>query len=149
MRHPLLLPLLLILTATSGCAYTSQLIAPSSLPLEQAAIGAAVFTAVSANKADAATQTARAAKINAIAKQILAADSGVNMALSDVEIIVNARIQQLNLPPADAIVADMLVQALGQALQQQLALSTKGAISPTTQLAVAQVCNWIIADTGG
>ena len=148
MRHHLL-PLLLILTTISGCAATSQLIAPSSLPLEQAAIGAAVFTAVSANKADAATQTARAAKINAIAKQILAADSGVNMALSDVEIIVNARIQQLNLPPADAIVADMLVQALGQALQQQLALSTKGAISPTTQLAVAQVCNWIIADTGG
>lgn len=149
MRHPLLLPLLLILTATSGCAYTSQLIAPSSLPLEQAAIGAAVFTAVTANKADAATQTARAAKINAIAKQILAADSGVNMALSDVEIIVNARIQQLNLPPADVLVADMLVQALGQAVQQQLALSTKGAISPVTQVAVAQVCNWIIADTGG
>lgn len=135
--------------AMGGCAFTSALIAPAAMPLEQAAIGAAVFTAETANKATAATQAARAATINKVAKQILAVDQNTSMALTDVELIVNAKVQALGLPAADLLVANLLTAALGQALQAQLAVTTKGAISPQTQVAVAAVCNWIIADTGG
>lgn len=136
-------------TLLCGCAGLSSLLAPSALPLEQAAVGAAVFTAESANHASAVEQIARAQRINSIAKQILAVDQNSNMALADIEIVVNAKLQALNLPAADALVAELLVSALGQAVQAQLAVTTKGAISPQTQIAVATVCNWIIADTGG
>jgi hypothetical protein len=133
----------------TACAGLSSMLAPSALPLEQAAVGAAVFTAESANHASPAEQIARAQRINAIAKQILAVDQNTNMALADVEVIVNAKVQALNLPIADALVAELLVNALGQAVQAQLAITTKGAVSPQTQVAVAAVCGWIIADTGG
>lgn len=139
----------LCLLALDGCAGLSILLAPSSLPLEQAAVAAAVFSAETANHADAATQHARAVRINAIAKQVLALDQGANMALVDIEIIVNAKIQALNLPAPDLLVADLLINALGQAIQGQLSLTTKGAISPQTQVAIAGLCNWIITDTGG
>ena len=133
----------------TACAGLSSLLAPSAMPLEQAAVGAAVFTAETANKASAAEQVSRAVIINRVAKQILALDQGTNMALTDLEVIVNAKVQALNLPAADALVAELLVNALGQAVQAQLAVTTKGAVSPQTQIAVATVCNWIIADTGG
>jgi hypothetical protein len=135
--------------ALTACAGLSNLLAPSALPLEQAAVGAAVYTAETANGASAADQVARAAKINAIAKQVLAIDTGTNSALADIELIVNAKVAQLNLPPADLLVAQLLTASLGQAIQSQLAITTKGAVSPQTQVAIAQVLNWVIADTGG
>lgn len=149
MRMFKVLLLSLPLLALSGCASLSGALAPSALPLEQAAVAAAVYTTISANHADPATQTARAARINAVAKAVLAVDQNGNMALADIEIIVNAKIAQLNLPPADLVLAQLLTASLGQAVQSQLALASKGAISPQTQVAIAAVCNWIIADTGG
>jgi hypothetical protein len=146
----LILPLLAVaLTLTSGCAGLASLLSPAAAPLEQAAVGAAVFTAETANHADAATQAARAKTINQIAKEVLSIDTGTNMALTDIEVIVNSKIAQLNLPAADLLVAQLLTASLGQAIQAQLAVTTKGAVSPQTQVAVAAVCNWIIADTGG
>lgn len=139
----------LALVALTACAGLSNLLAPSAMPLEQAAVGAAVFTAETANHATVVEQTARAVTINKIAKEVLAVDTNSSMALADVEIIVNAKIATLNLPAADMLVAALLTNALGQAVQAQLAVTTKGAISPQTQVAVATVCGWIIADTGG
>jgi hypothetical protein len=138
-----------VLVTLSACAGLSNLLAPSALPLEQAAIGAAVFTAETASHATPVEQIARASQINKIAKAILAVDQSSNMALADVEIIVNAKVQALNLPPADLLVAELLTNALGQAVQAQLAVTTKGAVSPQTQVAIATVLGWIIADTGG
>lgn len=144
------LALLAVTLATlTACAGLSSLLSPSALPLEQAAVGAAVFTAETANHASPADQVARAVQINKIAKAILAVDTNTNMALADVEVIVNAKVQALNLPLPDLLVAELLTNALGQAVQAQLAVTTKGAVSPQTQIAVATVCNWIIADTGG
>jgi hypothetical protein len=137
------------LTALTACAGLSNLLAPSAMPLQQAAVGAAVFTAETANHATPAEQVARAVTINKIAKAILAVDQNSNMALADVEVIVNAKVQALNLPAADLLVAELLTNALGQAVQAQLAVTTKGAVSPQTQVAIATVCNWIIVDTGG
>ena len=111
-------------------------------------MAAAVYTAETQGNADPTTQHARAVKINTIAKQVLAIDQNTSMALVDVEAIVDAKIATLNLPAPDLIVANMLTAALGQALSAQLALTTKGAISPQTQIAIADVCNWIITDTG-
>ena len=139
----------LTLCMLSACAGLSSLLAPSALPLEQAAVGAAVFTAETANHASPAEQVARAQTINKIAKAILALDTNSSMALADVELIVNAKVAALNLPPADLLVAQLLVASLGQAVQAQLVVTTKGAISPQTQVAVATVASWIIADTGG
>jgi hypothetical protein len=136
-------------SSLSACAGLSSLLAPSAMPLEQAAVGAAVFTAETANHASAADQVARAATINKIAKAILAVDQSSSMALADVQIIINAKVQALNLPAADLLVAQLLTAALGQAVQAQLAVTTKGAVSPQTQVAIATVCGWIIADTGG
>jgi hypothetical protein len=138
-----------VLAALTACAGLSTFLAPSALPLEQAAIAAAVFSTETANHADATTIKARALRINAIAKQVLAVDQGGNMALVDIEIIVNSKVASLNLPAPDLLLAQLLVASLGQAVQAQLALTTKGAISPQTQVAIADVCNWIIADTGG
>lgn len=146
----LILPSLLLLAASlSGCGSLSALIAPSAQPLEQAAVGAAVFTAETANHADAATVKSRAATINKIAKDVLSLDTGTSMALADVEVIVNSKVAQLNLPPADVLVAQLLTATLGQALQAQLAITTKGTVSPQTQVAIATVCGWIVTDTGG
>lgn len=133
----------------TACAGLSNLLAPSAMPLEQAAVGAAVYTAETANKATPAEQVARAATINKIAKAVLAADTNTSMALADVELIVNAKVSALGLAPADMLVAQLLTASLGQAIQAQLAVTTKGAVSPQTQVAIADVCNWIIADTGG
>jgi hypothetical protein len=135
--------------AMTGCAGLATLVSPSAMPLEQAAVGAAVFTTISNGKASVETQTARAARINAVAKQVLAIDQKSSMALVDVETIINAKLQSLNLPPADLLLGQMLVATLGQALQAQVAVTSKGALSPQTQIAIADVCNWVIADTGG
>ena len=132
-----------------ACSSLATLVQPSAMPLEQAAVGAAVFAAESADKATPAVQAQRAARINAIAKQILALDSQSSMALTDVELIVNAKIAALGLPAQDALLASILTASLGQAIQAQLAVTSKGAISPTTQIAIADICNWVIADTGG
>jgi hypothetical protein len=152
--HPMRLFLLAVITIgtivqLSGCAGLSNLLAPSALPLEQAAVGAAVYAAETANHASPAEQVARAVKINAIAKQVLALDQGTNMALADIELIVNAKIAALSLPPPDLLIATLLTASLGQAVQAQLAVTTKGAISPQTQVAIAAVAGWIITDTGG
>jgi hypothetical protein len=138
-----------ILGALYGCAALSNLLSPSAAPLEQAAVGAAVFTTETANHATPAQQAQRAATINKIAKAVLAVDQNSNMALSDVEVIVNSKIAALNLPAQDLLLAQLLTASLGQAIQAQLAVTTKGAVSPQTQVAVADICNWVIADTGG
>jgi hypothetical protein len=141
--------LALVVAALSACAGLATFVSPAAMPLEQAAVGAAVFTTISANKASPAVQAERAQRINAIAKQVLALDKNSSMAIVDVEIIVNSKIASLNLPPADLLLAQLLTASLGQALQAQLAVTTKGAISPQTQVAIADVCSWVIADTGG
>jgi hypothetical protein len=138
-----------VLAMCAACVPLSELTAPASMPLEQAAVAAAVVTTITANHADAAEQKARAARIVTIAREVLTLDTGASMALADVEIIVNSKVAQLNLPPADALLADMLVAMLGAEMQRQLALSTTGAVSPTTQVAIAAVCRWVIVDAGG
>ncbi len=149
MRSLKILTVVSAIGALTACASLSSLLSPAAAPLEQAAIGAAVFASVSADKASSAVQAQRAAKINQIAKEVLALDTNTSMALVDVEVIVNSKIAALNLPAQDLLLAQILTASLGQAIQAQLALTSKGAVSPQTQVAIATVCGWIIADTGG
>lgn len=149
MRSLKILAVTAALVMLTACAGLSSFLSPAAQPLEQAAVGAAVFAAVSADKATPAVQAQRAATINKIAKEVLSLDTGTSMALTDVEIIVNAKVAALNLPAAEQLLASLLTAALGQAIQAQLAVTTKGAISPTTQIAIATVAGWIIVDTGG
>lgn len=146
----ILLPLCAILALSlSGCASLSGALAPSAVPLEQAAVAAAVYHTVSAGGADADTQRARAARINRIAKEVLAIDTGTDTSFVNLQTIVQVKIQGLNLDPADAILANLLVQTLGETVKAQLNVSAVDAINPQTRVAIAAVCKWVIADTGG
>lgn len=111
-----------------------------------AAVAAAVATTITDGNPTKAQAAVRASKIAQIAREVLALDQGANMALVDVQVIVNSKIAQLDLPPADIFLAQMLTASLGQIIQQQLALTSKGAVSPDTQIAIATVCQWIIND---
>lgn len=146
--HPLRLSLLILLVilvagllSLSACENLSALVAPAAQPLEQAAVAAAVEATVKGDPV-------KAARVVAIAREVLVLDSGTSAALADIEIIVNAKVAALSLPPADQLLAAVLVAALGQAVQQQLAITTKGAVSPQTQIAIASVCKWVIVDAG-
>jgi len=134
---------MLSMLTLDGCAainaYTQS---PAAVPLEQAAVAAAVASVV---KGDAV----KAARIVSIAKAVLAADTGVSVALPDVEKLINNKVLALNLPAADQILAGILTAAVTEAIQAQISIATQGAISSSTQLAIATVCKWVITDAGG
>jgi len=134
---------MLSMLTLGGCAainaYTQS---PAAVPLEQAAVAVAVASVV---KGDAV----KAARIVSIAKAVLAADTGVSVALPDVEKLINNKVLALNLPAADQILAGILTAAVTEAIQAQISIATQGAISSSTQLAVATVCKWVITDAGG
>lgn len=142
---PLILVALVVLglSGLGGCtAVNSFTQAPANIPVERIAVAAAVATVVGADQA-------KAAHVISIAKAVLAADTGAAVALSDVELLVNARVAALGLPPVDAALAAVLMAAVSQAIQNQINISTQGVVSPQTQLAIATVCKWVIADAGG
>lgn len=130
----------------SACTGLSSLLAPSAQPLEQAAVAAAVATAVGVNKS-IAEQTARARVIKNIAQMVLDLDTGTNVALFDVEAAINAKVLSLKLPPQDVLLAQLLTQAFTGAVAAELQTKTNGVISPNTQVAIANVAKWVIADT--
>jgi len=130
---------LALTVALAGCAILQS--APA-VPVEQAAVAAAVVTVE-------VKDPAAGPKIVSIAKAVLAADTGASVALSDISTLVNTEIAKLNLPPADQVLADALVAALEQQITAIVSAKTGTVVSPSTQLAIATVCNWVIADAGG
>ena len=123
----------------AGCASIEKFF---GTPTGEAVVLASVDVAV----ATAEQKGVSAAKINAIAKTALAADTGVSGTLSALSALVNAEIVKLNLPAGDQAAADILEAALGAVIQTKL---QGNAALASTQAAVADVLNAVIVATGG
>jgi hypothetical protein len=126
----LMIPVVLL----SGCFLTK----PSAQPYIQAAVLIAVGTAEA--------KGISAVEINAIAKAALAADTGASATLTTIAGLINAQIAKLGLPAADLAAANILEAALAAAIEAKINGSTTLA---QTQAAIADVLNYVIADTGG
>ncbi len=125
--------------ALSGCQTVSAWFgSPNSAPIITAAVDVAVATAEQ--------KGVQAAQINSIAKQALAADSGVSATLATVASVVNAQLAKLNLPAGDLAAANILEVAIGAAIEAKIGNNASVA---QAQAAVAQVLNAVIAATGG
>jgi outer membrane PBP1 activator LpoA protein len=130
-----LLPLLMMAFAFSGCA---TLTAPGNQVYVQAAVDIAVATAE--------TKGVKSTDINRVAKLALAADAGTSATLSTVAAVINAQIGKLNLPPGDLAGVQILEVALSAAIQAKIGDNPTVA---TTQAAIADVLNAVIAASGG
>lgn len=131
--------LCVLAVSLSGCQTVSAWFgSPNSAPIITAAVDVAVATAEQ--------KGIQAAQINSIAKQALAADSGVSATLATVASVVNAQLAKLNLPAGDLAAANILEVAIGAAIQAKVGDNASVA---QAQAAVAQVLNAVIAATGG
>jgi uncharacterized protein YceK len=148
--HPLRLFLLAIITvgalaSLTGCATIAKLATPAAAPFVNAGVAIAVAKTVGTNPA---TELARAQKIESIALQILAADTGVTSTIATVQIDINAQIARLKLSPVDTLAAQELATAIGIALQGYVTnATTAGAVMATTQVVIADIANAVIAAT--
>jgi hypothetical protein len=139
----LLLPLLCLpLFSLSGCATLAKIVTPAAQPFLQVAVDVAVATAVGN---DASVQKVRAARIKAIAVEVLTLDTGTQVALSAIEAAVNAKIATLNLPPIDLAAAQLLTSTLTAVIQAKLDATPAGAVTATTQVAISDICNDVIS----
>ena len=127
-----------------GCATLSKITTPTAQPFVQAAVAVAVATAVGTN---VASQKAKALQIKGIAQQLLAVDEGATVPLTQLESLVNAKILAMKLPQGDVLAAELLTAALTAAVQAEITGATNGAVSPTTQAAVATILNDVITAT--
>jgi hypothetical protein len=127
-----------------GCSTLSNLTTPAANPLIQVAVDVAVAQVVGTG----ASAHAQAQKISSIAQQALALDNGSSVAITAIESAVNAQIAKLNLPPADALAANVLVQTVETLITQKLGggstTTTAGTVTSTTNVAIALVLNDVI-----
>jgi hypothetical protein len=133
----------------SGCAYMASIIQPAAQPFVLAAVDVAVAQTVS-NQAgtDVAKQKAVAAKIKAVAQQVLAADTSVTSTVATLEVDLNAKIVALKLPPPDLAAALALAASVEAALTTYIQTTPKGQIVSTTQVAISDICNAVITAAG-
>lgn len=133
-----ILALCLVMPLT-GCATIAKVLTPTAQPFVQAAVDVAVATAVQ--------KGISAAQIKSIAGQVLAADTGTQVALNAIEEIVNGKIVALHLPPADLAASQVLTATLEGVIQLELSGTAATAITAQTQVAVADLMNDVIIAT--
>lgn len=136
---PLAFVAMFVGSSLSGCASIESFL---SSPDGKVAAVAAVDVAVATAEAKGVT----AAQINSVAKQALAADTGVSGTLAAVSTLVNVQIAKLNLPAGDLAAVNILEVALQAEIQSRIGANQDLA---TAQAAVADVLNAVIAATGG
>jgi hypothetical protein len=137
--HGLTFALFGALAMFAGCATVEKIVTPAAQPFIQAAVDVAVATAVQ--------KGVPALEIKSIAAQVLAVDTGTQVALTAVETIINAKLVSLNLAPADLAAAEILTATLEGVLQLQLSGTAATAVTAQTQVAVADLMNDIIVAT--
>ena len=142
---------LLILPGLSGCS-TAQLAKTNAVVTKvNAAVTSQQAQPVILAGAFAAVATAEqhgisAAKVNAIAKAALAADTGTGATLAAVAGVVNAQLAKLNLPPADLMAAQLVESSFAAYIQSKLGANPTLAQS---QAATADVLQAIVTASGG
>lgn len=87
---------------------------------------------------------ARRVKINQIATEAKALVTGESVPLSLLESVVRSKIDFTKLSPADAYLADALIAAVMQELQNRVG---EGLLDPKQSLVVASVLDWVIEAT--
>jgi predicted small lipoprotein YifL len=132
------------LALLAGCTSLGNLTTPSGNVLVQVAVDVAVGQVVGTGP----TAKAKAAQISAIAQQALSIDQGSSVTLAALEGAVNAQIAKLNLPPADALAAQVLVQTVESIITQKLTggatTTPAGTVTPTSSVAIALVLQDVI-----
>lgn len=142
----LFVTLLLAPLFLGGCAFLSKVTSAVSSPQATVYIDAAVDVAV----ATAEQKGISAGQINSIAHLALNADQGTNSTLAGISGLINTQIGKLNLPAGDSVAIDILETALSVGIEAQIAASAKtGTAIAGAQLAIADVLNAVIGDTGG
>lgn len=129
---------LAVLTLVGCASLTSFFSSPTGNVVVTAAVDVAVSTAEQ--------KGISAAQINAVAKQALAADSGVTATASAISGVLNAQVAKLNLPAGDLAAIDVLETAFAAALVAKIGSNTSVA---SAQADIATLLNQVIADTGG
>lgn len=127
------------LCSLNGCATLASIVTPAAAPFVQAAVDVAVATAVQ--------KGVPAAQIKSIAAQVLAADTGTQVALIAVEEIINGKLVALNLPAADLAAGEILTATLTGVIQLELSGTAASAVTSQTQVAVSQLMNDVIIAT--
>jgi hypothetical protein len=131
----------------TGCAGFTKAAKDITSPAAQPYITDAVNVALIAAEASGV----KASQINAVAKTVLAADSGLSASLSALSVVAQQQIAKQKLPQADAAIIQVVLSAFDTALQAkigQLAPGTATSVA-ATQAAVADILNSVIASTGG
>ncbi len=131
-----------------ACTTLGNLATPAANPLIQVAVDVAVAQVIGTPGPAA---HAKALQIASIAKTALAVDQGSSVAIGAIQAAVNAEIVKLNLPPADLLAAQVLVQTIDAIIQQKLSTGSTttpaGTVTPATTVAIAQILNDVIAAT--
>jgi hypothetical protein len=147
-RFPLILLALLIPLLIGACTTLGNLATPAANPLIQVAVDVAVAQVVGAPGPAA---HAKAQQIASIASTALAVDQGSSVAIGAIQAAVNAQIVKLNLPPADLLAAQVLVQTIDAIIQQKLvggsATGPAGTVTAASTVAIAQILQDVIAAT--
>lgn len=132
--------LLVTIGALAGCQYLQS---PAAQPFDAIAVSVAVDTVVGTNSV---TQAARASAVKDIASKVLAADTGAVATVAELEALAGSKIALLKLPPGDAAAVNLMLAVLDTAVNTYIASLTGGATAQNAQVAVATVCNWVIAE---
>lgn len=133
-----LIAISILAVSMGACSLLTKLTSPAAAPV----VDAAVLVAVATAEAKGVT----AAQINSVAKQALAADTGVTGTLAAVSTLVNVQIAKLSLPAADMAAIQIVEVALEAEITAKIGANANLA---TAQAAVAEVLNDVIAVTGG
>ncbi len=133
---------LLFLAAIASLAGCASLNSFFSTPTGTAVTAAAVDVAV----ATAEQKGISAARINAVAKAALAADTGVTGTLAAVAGLVEADVAKTTIPAGDKAAVDLLVATLASEITAKVG---SNATLAATQAAAAVVLEQVIVATGG
>lgn len=137
MRSPLLVALIvaaLVMALLPGCKTLDRHEASTSLVVKYATMK------VIEKAGDAEAQGARAVRIRAIASDVEQYAAGESVTIAALEAAVRAKLPS-GLSPADRLLADALVQTVGQELQARVG---SGLLSAEQLVQVKKVLGWVI-----
>lgn len=137
----LLAAMALSVMTLSGCALIES---PAAQPFDTVAIDVGVDAVVGINPITAAP---RAAAIQKIAMEVLAADTGTLVTVDALLTVINGKVAALQLPPGDAEAAALFVAVVETAVNTYVAKLPTNATAANVQAAVGFVAKAVIAET--
>lgn len=130
--------------ALCGCSLYTKLSSPAAQPFDAIAIAVAVDAVVGTNPVVSAP---RAAAVQKIAQEVLAADTGTAVTVDALFAVAQAKVSALNLAPGDGAAAQLFLAVVKGAADQYVAQATSNTNVTQAQAAIAFVCNAVILET--